>query len=150
MNWSRYTPMPRRASPMPPGTVQITPEKQQLIGVKFAQVEMAAAPGLSARSAEWRSTRPASATSAPKWKAGFRTVFVDYMGQLVQKSAALMTIYSPEMLAAERELLLVAKAAGGMKDTSLPGAFDQSEALLQAARRRLELWDLTRRRSTRC
>jgi Cu(I)/Ag(I) efflux system membrane fusion protein len=54
-----------------------------------------------------------------------------------------MTLYSPEMLAAERELLLVGKAAGGMKDTTLPGAFDQSEALLQAARRRLELWGMT-------
>jgi Cu(I)/Ag(I) efflux system membrane fusion protein len=30
-----------------------------------------------------------------------------------------------------------------MSDTSLPGAFDQSDALLQAARRRLELWGLT-------
>src|SRR5450432_2646680 len=28
------------ASSMPPGTVQITPEKQQLIGVKYGQVEM--------------------------------------------------------------------------------------------------------------
>jgi Cu(I)/Ag(I) efflux system membrane fusion protein len=70
-------------------------------------------------------------------------VFVDYVGQRVRKDAALLTIYSPELLAAERELLLVAKAAGGMKDTSLPGAFDQSAALLQAARRRLELWGLT-------
>ena len=28
------------ASAMPPGTIQVTPDKQQLIGVKFAQAEM--------------------------------------------------------------------------------------------------------------
>jgi RND family efflux transporter MFP subunit len=54
-----------------------------------------------------------------------------------------MTIYSPEMLASQRELLLAAKAKDTMKNNPLPVAFDQSESLFQAARRRLELWDLS-------
>jgi RND family efflux transporter MFP subunit len=131
------------ASSMPPGTIQVSSDKQQLIGVTFAQAEM---------SGGSRTFRTAGRVVIDESRIGrIRTkvdgwveqVFVDYVGQKVQKNAALMTLYSPEMLAAERELLLVGKAAGGMKDTALPGAFDQSEALLQAARRRLELWGLT-------
>jgi len=131
------------ASAMPPGTVQVTPEKQQLIGVKFATAEMGG--GTRTFRTVGRVVIDESRVGRIRTKLNgwVQEVFVDYVGQKIQKNAALLTIYSPEMLAAERELLLVAKAASGMKDTSLPGAFDQSEALLQAARRRLELWGLT-------
>src|SRR3974390_795437 len=37
---SQAAPAAEDASTMPPGTVQITPEKQQLIGVQYGQVEM--------------------------------------------------------------------------------------------------------------
>jgi RND family efflux transporter MFP subunit len=47
------------------------------------------------------------------------------------------------MLASERELLLAAKAKTIMLNSALPSGFDQSESLLQATRRRLELWDLS-------
>jgi len=40
-------------------------------------------------------------------------------------------------------LLLAAKAKTIMRDSALPSGFDQSESLLQATRRRLELWDLS-------
>jgi len=130
-------------STMPPGTVQVPPDKQQLIGVKYGQAEMSG--GTRTFRTVGRVVIDESRIGRIRSKVNgwIDQVFVDYVGQKVQKNAALVTIYSPEMLAAERELLLVAKAAGGMKDTSLPGAFDQSEALLQAARRRLELWGLT-------
>jgi membrane fusion protein, copper/silver efflux system len=47
------------------------------------------------------------------------------------------------MLASQRELLLAVKAKNIMQTSTLPGAYDQSESLLQATRRRLELWDLS-------
>jgi RND family efflux transporter MFP subunit len=70
-------------------------------------------------------------------------VFVDFTGKLVQKGEPLLTIYSPDMLASQRELLLAARAKTIMKDSALASGFDQSESLLQATRRRLELWDLS-------
>jgi RND family efflux transporter MFP subunit len=54
-----------------------------------------------------------------------------------------MTVYSPDMLASQEELLLAARATETMKSNPLPAAFDQSKSLLQAARRRLRLWDLS-------
>src|ERR1035438_1061859 len=134
---------PAGASAMPPGTIQVPSDKQQLIGVKFGQAEMSG--GTRTFRTVGRVVIDESRVGRIRSKVNgwVEQVFVDYVGQKVQKNAALMTLYSPEMLAAERELLLVAKAAGGMKDTALPGAFDQGRSLLQAGRRRLELWGMT-------
>ncbi len=134
---------PDAMSTMPPGTIQVSPEKQQLIGVKYGQAEIRG--GTRTFRTVGRVVIDESRISRVRTKVDgwVDQVFVDYVGQKIQKNAALVTIYSPDMLAAEREMLLVAKAAGGTKDNALPGAFDQSEALLQAARRRLELWGLT-------
>ena len=130
-------------SAMPVGTVQINSEKQQLIGVKYGQAE---------RSGGSRSIRAEGKVAFDetriqhvhtKVEGWIDQVFVDYTGQLVSKGQALLTVYSPEMLASEEELLLAAKAVDTMKNNPLPSAFDQSVALLRAAHRRLELWDLS-------
>ena len=130
-------------SAMPVGTVQISPEKQQLIGVKYGDVE---------RSGGSRTIRAVGKVAFDetriqhvhtKVEGWIDQVFVDYTGQLVSKAQPLMTIYSPDMLSSQRELLLAAKARETMKNNPLPSAFDQSQSLFQAARRRLELWDLS-------
>ncbi|MBZ5582491.1 MAG: efflux RND transporter periplasmic adaptor subunit [Acidobacteriia bacterium] len=130
-------------SAMPVGTVEITPEKQQLIGVKYGEVS---------RNGGSRTIRAVAKVAFDETRiqhihtrvdGWIDQVFVDYTGQLVGKGQPLMTVYSPEMLASQRELLLARKAADTMKGNPLPAAFDQSESLLQAARRRLELWDLS-------
>lgn len=130
-------------SAMPTGTVQISPEKQQLIGVTYGQAERTG--GVRLIRAEGRvaidETRIQQVhTKVDGW---VDRVFADYTGQLVRKGQPLLTIYSPEMLASQRELLLAGKARDAMKNNPLPAAFDQSRSLFEAARRRLELWDLS-------
>jgi RND family efflux transporter MFP subunit len=131
------------ASTMPVGTVQITPEKQQLIGVKYDQVEVTGG-GRTIRAVgevAFDETRIQHVhTKVEGW---IDKVFVDFTGQQVKRGDPLLTIYSPDMLATQRELLLAVKAKNLMKSSALPAAYDQSESLLQAARRRLELWDLS-------
>jgi RND family efflux transporter MFP subunit len=131
------------ASTMPPGTVQISAEKQQLIGVKYGQAEM---------SGGSRTIRAAGRVAVDETRiqhvhtrvdGWIDKVFVDFTGKQVRKGQPLLTIYSPEMLASQRELLIAAKAGNAMRNSALPSAFDQNQSLLQAARRRLELWDLS-------
>jgi len=130
-------------STMEAGTVQITPEKQQLIGVKYEQVQVGGGS---------RTIRAVGKVAIDETRIGhvhtkvegwIDKVFADFTGKLVEKGQPLLTIYSPEMLASQRELLLAAKAKTIMQDSALPSGFDQSESLLQATRRRLELWDLS-------
>jgi RND family efflux transporter MFP subunit len=130
-------------SNMEVGTVQITPEKQQLIGMKYEQVELGGGS---------RTIRAAGKVAIDETRIGhvhtkvegwIDQVFVDFTGKLVKKGQPMLTIYSPDMLASERELLLAAKAKTIMRNSALLSGFDQSESLLQATRRRLELWDLS-------
>jgi len=134
---------PDDLSKMEVGTVQITPEKQQLIGVKYEQVRLGGGS---------RTIRAVGKVAIDETRIGhvhtkvegwIDKVFVDFTGKLVRKGQPLLTIYSPDLWASQRELLLAAKAKNIMRNSALPSGFDQSESLLQATRRRLELWDLS-------
>lgn len=130
-------------STFPVGTVQINPDKQQLIGVKYGTVEMTSG-GQTIRAVgkvTYDETRIAHVHT--KYEGWIDKVFVDFTGKLVEKGQPLLTIYSPELLASQKELLLAAKAKDLMKRSTLESAIDHSETLLEAARRRLELWDIT-------
>jgi Cu(I)/Ag(I) efflux system membrane fusion protein len=131
------------ASTMPPGTVHIAPEKQQLIGVKYGLVEMIGGSRTIRGVGKVAIDETRIEHVHTKVEGWIDKVFVDFTGKLVQKGQPLLTIYSPDMLASQRELLLAAKAKTMMRNSALPSAFDQSESLLQATRRRLELWDLS-------
>jgi len=115
----------------PPGAIHISAERQQLIGVKFSTVESAGGT---------RTIRAVGRVSADETRVGhvhtrtegwIETVFVAFTGDVVRKDEPMLTIYSPEMLASQEELLLAARAREVMP------------SLFNAARRRLQLWELS-------
>src|SRR5689334_11427487 len=128
---------------MPAGTVQIGPDKQQLIGVKYGQAEVGTVSRTirAAGKVVFDETRIEHVhTKVEGW---VDKVFVNFTGKLVEKGQPLVTIYSPEMLASQQEFLLAAKAQDMMRDNTFEAALDQSKSLLNASRRRLQLWDLS-------
>jgi len=70
-------------------------------------------------------------------------VFVDYTWQPVTKGEALFTVYSPDLLATEQEYLLALRARKSLGTSPYQEVSSGTESLLEAARRRLTLWDLT-------
>jgi Cu(I)/Ag(I) efflux system membrane fusion protein len=70
-------------------------------------------------------------------------VFVDYVGKFVKKGDPLFTLYSPELVATQEEYLLALRARRELSQSSFEGVSASADALLGAARRRLELWDIT-------
>ena len=130
-------------SAMPPGAVRISAERQQLAGVRYASVEATDA-GRSLRSVgkvAYDETRLQHVH--PRVDGWIERVLVDFTGQLVKKGQPMLTIYSPEMLASQEELLLARRARNAMQNNPLASAADQGESLFQAARRRLQLWNLS-------
>jgi membrane fusion protein, copper/silver efflux system len=126
----------------PPGAIKISPERQQLIGVKFATVELSgqARSIRSVGKVTFDETRVAHVhTRIDGW---IEKVFVDFTGDFVKQGEPMLTIYSPEMLASQQELLLAARARDLMRDNPLASAAEHSNSLFEAARRRLELWQL--------
>jgi len=123
--------------------IRITPERQQQIGVKFAAA--AYQPALVETRALGRvaydETQLAHVhTKVSGW---IEDVFVDFVGAPVKRGQPLFTIYSPELVASQEEYLLALRAKGELVGSSFARVAQGSEALLESARRRLELWDLT-------
>ncbi len=130
-------------SSLPPGAIKISPERQQLIGVKFATVELAG---------ETRSIRAVGKVAFDETRVAhvhtrtdgwIEKVFVDFTGDIVKQGQPMLTLYSPEMLASQQELLLAARARDLMRSNPLASAAEHSDSLFQAAKRRLELWQLS-------
>jgi RND family efflux transporter MFP subunit len=70
-------------------------------------------------------------------------VFVDYTWQPVKKGEPLFTFYSPELLATQQEYLLALRARKALGASPYQDVSSGTESLLEAARRRLALCDLT-------
>src|SRR6266571_2595237 len=127
----------------PMGTIRISPEKQQLIGVRYGAVEETAgertirAVGKVALD-ETRIVRVHARVDG--W---IDQVFVDFTGKQVAKGEKLLTLYSPEMFATQQEFLLALKSKDILHSGALHTALEHSDSLIEATRRRLELWDLS-------
>jgi len=125
------------------GPVTIDPRRQQLIGVRTVAArrkplaETIHATGI-VRSAETR-----LADVNVKLDGWIRDLFVDYTGQSVTRGQPLFTLYSPDLLAAEREYLLAVKAREQLQQSALEDARARADQLVTASRQRLGLWDLT-------
>lgn len=130
-------------SALPPGTFAIPLERQQLIGVRFATVEWNtfARAIRTVGKVSFDETRLAHVHS--RVEGWIEQVLVDFTGDFVKKGEPMVTIYSPEMLASQEELLLAARARDLMATSPLGDAATHGASLFEAARQRLELWDLS-------
>lgn len=127
----------------PPGTVRIPPERQQLIGVKFATVT-AEGDGRTIRTVgKVAIDETRIAHVHPRFEGWIEQVHVNFTGQVVRRGQTMITIYSPEMLASQQELLLARKARDLMSSNPLQSAASHGDSLFAAARQRLQLWGLT-------
>ena len=130
------------ATAMPPGTIRVSPEKQQLIGVKYGQVEADTA-GQSIRAVgRVAPDETKIARVQTRIEGWIDRVFVDFTGKLVQQGQPLLTLYSPEMLATQQEYLLALRSREILSNSSLSSLRQDSNGLVEAARRRMQLWGL--------
>lgn len=135
--------MPTESAAPGPAMISITPERQQLIGVK--SVAAALRPLLKEIRTVGKIALDETRIAHIHTKvAGFiEEVFVDFVGKPVKKGDPLFTLYSPDLLATQEEYLLALRSNNMLKDSSFPWVSGGSTNLLEAARRRLMLWDIT-------
>jgi RND family efflux transporter MFP subunit len=130
-------------SDVPAGSVKISPEKQQLIGVQFGEAaEMDISKTIRAVGrAAYDETRVAHVhTKFPGWA---EKVQVDFVGQFVKKGQPLFSIYSPELLATQQELLIAKKSRDTLQDSQFEGIGAHAKSLYNSTRERLKLWDIS-------
>lgn len=130
-------------APMPMGTIRVSPQKQQLIGVQYGEATAAAGTHTFRAVGRVAMDETRIAKVQTKIEGWIDKVFVDFTGKLVEKGQPLLTLYSPEMLASQQEYLLAIRGRDMLRSSPLPGTSQQNESLLEAAKKRLELWDLS-------
>lgn len=69
-------------------------------------------------------------------------LYVDQTGQFVKAGEPLLEIYSPELVSAQKELLIAKKHFEAVKDSPFPEVVTSAIALLEAAKDRLRFWDI--------
>lgn len=67
-------------------------------------------------------------------------LYVERTGDRVAKGAPLLELYSPELVAAQQEYRLALASQGAARASTVP---DRADYLVEAARARLKLWDLS-------
>ena len=77
-----------------------------------------------------------------KYEAYIEHLHVDYTGKFVRKGQALASLYSPELVATQQEYLLASRARKQLSSSSIPSVARGGADMLEAARRRLLLWDI--------
>ncbi len=75
-----------------------------------------------------------------KWQGWIEDFDVNYVGQTVEQGAPLFSVYSPEVVAAQQELLIAARRAKAAAER--PADRGAAQELLDAARTKLRLWDV--------
>jgi RND family efflux transporter MFP subunit len=131
------------AGPLPPGTVQISPARRQLMGVTTALAEYRPIEKTIRTVGQVAIDETRLADVHVKVNGWIQKVFVDFTWQPVKKGEPLFTLYSPDLLATEQEYLLALRARKSLAASPYLEVSSGTESLLEAARRRLTLWDLT-------
>jgi Cu(I)/Ag(I) efflux system membrane fusion protein len=128
---------------MPMGTIRVSAEKQQLIGVKFGEVT--ASSGAHSFRAVGQVAMDETRFSKVQTRIDgwIEKVYVDFTGKFVEKGQPLLTMYSPELLASQREYLLALRSQEIMKGSPLTDSQQQGDSLIAASRKRLELYSLS-------
>lgn len=124
------------------GTVQVTADQLRQFGITFGTVDtrMLQSEVRTVGVVTFDETRIAQV--APKFGGFVERLHVDFTGQPVRRGQPLLEIYSPELVAAQEELLIAQQLARTMNESAVPGIPAGTTDLLAAARRRLRLWDI--------
>jgi RND family efflux transporter MFP subunit len=139
----KYADETQIAEGAPPGTVMISPQWQQLIGVRTGEVE---------RKRLVRTIRTVGLVVPDETKiarvhvkiAGWvDKAFVDFVGKLVKKNQPLFSLYSPDLVSTEHEYLIARKGEQYLGKSPYAEVAQGAGSLLEATRQRLRLWDVS-------
>jgi Cu(I)/Ag(I) efflux system membrane fusion protein/cobalt-zinc-cadmium efflux system membrane fusion protein len=123
----------------PTSTIRIDPVTRQNMGVRLGRVERRQL----AKTIRTFGTITYDETGLysvnTKFNGWIETLYVDFLGEPVEKGQPLFDIYSPDLLSAQQEYLIAVQQQNGRKTKAPKG----NDRLFDASRTRLAYWDLT-------
>lgn len=123
--------------------ISITPQSRQTMGLELGTVErrvLAREVHTSARIVADETRLHHVTVKVDGW---VNELFASITGQAVKQGDPLLTIYSPDLLSAQQEYITALKTHEKLAASSDADAREGAAELVKAARRRLELWDVS-------
>ncbi|MGI8966332.1 MAG: efflux RND transporter periplasmic adaptor subunit [Limisphaerales bacterium] len=126
-----------------PGEFTVPVTRQQQIGVTYATVEK------KSLEQNIRVTGTVAYDKQRHWdfvsrvEGYVQNLQISSRGELVEKNQPLMNLYSPELLTTQQEFLNLLKMRDDAQKNNSTAAVDSANRLLESARRRLQLWNIT-------
>ena len=128
---------------MSDGTVHIDPDMARSLGVTVVAAELAPLERSIRTTGVVVYDETRLTTIAPKFSGFVEKLHVNFTGQAVRRGQPLLEIYAPEMVAAQEELLGALRMREQLRESASPAVVDRAESLVDAARRRLLLQDIS-------
>ncbi|TKB28075.1 efflux RND transporter periplasmic adaptor subunit [Desulfopila sp. IMCC35006] len=127
---------------LPESTIKIDPVTEQDMGVRTATVKrMALTKSIRALGTVTYDETRIYAVNL-KFDGWIEKLYVNFVGESVTRGQPLFDIYSPELYTTQQEYLLAESQAASLAASTYPSVRENADRLLQAARQRLEYWDL--------
>ncbi len=124
------------------GAVHLTADQERALGVTYMTVGRASVSRTIRTVGRIDAPEPNIADITPRIEGFIERLHVASTGETVRRGQALLTIYSPELVAAQEELLTARRLAARL-DPGAGEAYANAQSMLDAARRRLAYWDIT-------
>jgi Cu(I)/Ag(I) efflux system membrane fusion protein len=122
--------------------VRLTEAQERALGVVFTTVERMALEKTIRTVGRIEAAESAEAMVTPKIGGFVEQLYVSTTGEAVREGEPLLTLYSPELVAAQEELLTARRLLTRVSPEA-DEAHASAVAMLEAARRRLDYWDIT-------
>jgi membrane fusion protein, copper/silver efflux system len=123
--------------------VTIDVQKQQLLGLKTIEVKKAPFETSIRTTGRIAADERRVHHVHTRYDGFVEHVTADFTGKFVTKGEVLAHIYSPELYATQQEYLLALKASRSLGPSGIPSVAQGGRDLLDAARQRLLLWEIT-------
>ena len=127
----------------PAGTIRIDPVFVQNIGVQSIELERTDIPFTIRTVGNLTYDDSQIVWVNTKYDGWIEKVYVNYIGEPVDKGQKLFEIYSPELVTTQKEYLQALEYADLMRQSNYPEIADRAQSLLDSSRERLEYWDIT-------
>jgi RND family efflux transporter MFP subunit len=139
---SMPTPMatPPASTEAPLVPVQISPQRLQSIGVKTGEAARRLVEDEIRVTGNVAVDETRLADVQVRFSGYIQKVFADATYQYVRKGQPLFTIYSPDLVATEREYLVAKQNQEQLAKSTVPGVVSSAASLLDAAAERLKQW----------
>src|SRR5712664_4162025 len=129
--------------------VQLSPERLQSIGVKTGRVESKVVEDEIRVTGNVAVDETRLSTVQVRYSGQIQKVFADATYQYLRKGQPLFTIYSPDLVATEREYLVAKQNQQRVAQSTVLGVTEGAASLLEAATERLKQWGVSQREIAR-